>query len=253
MDPSGQKKNRSMPKELLVALVIVRGDLEMTVKEWVKYLRNEKNHMNREYTKTVIDHYAQRKQHGFSYKVYEDWPNETWYKVMNSENKKGHWEISDQNRIARVSKYARNVIDCTRFGFGEKYPAIKINGKNRQLHDVAFEAFYPELHASKLPHEIILHRYDDKLDFRPHVLRIGTKSENAKDARINGCYDGKKTARMPCCSYINGVFEKRYESQDSAVAYLRANGKTRASASEISIALSSKKVLIRYDRTWTHS
>jgi hypothetical protein len=198
----------------------------------------------------MIQRYAQKKQYGFSYKVYDDLPEETWYRIINSTNKCGYWEISDQNRIAYVSKFTRNVIDATRFGFDQKYPKITINGKNRGLHDVAFEAYYPEAYASKLSNEMILHKNDDKLDFRPHTLYIGDSSKNGKDAHDNGCHDGTKTARKPCISYINGVFERQHESQEAAVKYLKLNGCPNASSSEISNAVNSNKVLVRYKRTW---
>jgi len=250
MVSSGQNKNRVMTGEQLTSYVIVRDGIEKNKKEWVKYLENEKNSFGREYTESMISSYAQRKQHGFSYKIYDDLPNEKWYKVVRSDNKMGRWEISDQNRVAYVSSHARNVIDVTRFGLDKQYPRIKINGKQCMLHDVAFEAYYPEEYAMMTSKDIILHKFDNKLDFRPHMLTIGNHSKNGKDAHDNGCYVGTKTARMPCCSYIDGVFEKRYDSQDAAEKYLRDNGNSRASGSHIREALKSEKVLVRYGRTW---
>jgi hypothetical protein len=250
MDSLGQNKNRNQPEELLTAFIIVREDLEMTNKEWLRHLSDEKNHMGREYTKKMMRYYAQKKQHGFYYKVYDDLPGEKWYEVRKSENKMGRWEISDQNRIAYVTKHARNVIDATRFGFMGKYPTIGINGKNRLLHAVAFEAYYPEEYAAMKPGEMILHEFDDKLDFRPHKLRIGNASENRKDAHYNGCYDDTKIARTPCCSYVDEVFEKRHESQDAAATYLKENGYPRASQGNISTALGSTTVSTMYGRMW---
>jgi hypothetical protein len=250
MNPSGQAKNRNQIEDLLTSYIIARDNIEMTNKEWVKYLEHEKNSHGREYTKGMIKDYAQRKSNGFSYKMYDNLPEETWYKIANSENKMGRWEISDKNRIARVTTHARNVIDATRFGFNGKYPTIIINGKHRYLHDVAFETFYPEEYAKKLPTEMILHRFDDKLDFRPHVLYIGDKSKNAKDAHDNGCYDDTKSIRVQCYSYVNEILEKLHESQKDAVDYLRSNGYLKASQSHISEALKSNKVLVRYGRTW---
>jgi hypothetical protein len=253
MNSSGQQRNRNMPEDLLIAYIIVRDDIEMTAKEWSLYLSDDRNHMGRRYTKYMISQYAQQKKHGFSYKVYEDLPGETWYKIMNSENSKGRWEISDQNRIARVTKFARNVIDVTRFGFNQKHPIICINGKNRGLHAVAFEAYYPEEFAAKLSGEMILHKLDNKLDFRPHSLYIGNASNNLKDAHNNGCYANTKRARQSCISYINGIFEKQHESPDDAEKYLKANGFPNADHSNISTALRSKKTLTRYGRTWSLS
>lgn len=254
IDPSGQNKNRIQPEKLLIAYIIVRDDVEMTAKEWIKHLNDEKNTMGREYTESMILYYAQNKRYGFSYKVYENLVNEIWYKVVGSENKKGHWEISNQNRIARVSKHVRNVIDNTRFWFNNKHPAIRINGQLRLLHEVAFETYYPKEYAAKKPDEMILHKFDDKLDFRPHMLYIGNASKNQKDSHDNGCRDGTKTARMSCCSYINGVFEKLHESQDAAAKHLKTIGYLNASSSAIGKAikaLKKDKIFTKYGRTWS--
>jgi hypothetical protein len=251
--PSGQNKNRIQPEVYLSAYIVIRNEIEMTTKEWVKYLIKEKNILGRKYTENMIKWYAQKKLHGFTYKTYDDLPNETWYKVANSVNTRGHWEISDQNRLAYVTTYARNVIDATRFGFSGKYPKITINGKQRLLHDMAFETFYPNAYAAKLSTEMILHKNDDKLDFRPHMLYIGDASMNTKDSYDNGCHDNTKTARQPCCSYVNGVLEKRYESLKDAVDYLKANGYAKARHSPISEALEAfkkRKILTKYGRTW---
>ncbi len=250
IDRSGQLNNQIRPTDLTTAYIIVRDNVEMTNKEWVTYLEYEKNSFGRQYTIGMIKQYAKRKQYGFSYKVYENLPGETWYKITNSDSKTGHWEISDQNRIAYVSPHARNVIDATRFGFSGKYPKINIKGKHRLLHTLAFETFYPEEYAKKLPTEIILHKHDDKLDFRPNVLYIGTRSQNTLDAYDNGCYDETESARQTCASYIDGEFEKEHISQHDAKRYLRENGHPRASRSHISEALKSDKVLKRYGRTW---
>jgi hypothetical protein len=251
MDPLGQIKNRNYPEDNLCACVIVRGDLEMTNKEWIRHLSDEKNPHGREYTENMISKYAQKKQHGFSYKVYDDLPGEKWYEVVNSKNKMGRWEISDQNRVAYVTKFARNVIDSARFGFDKNHPTIKINGKSLGLHTVAFEAYYPEEYDAMKPGEMILHKYDDKLDFRPDMLYIGNASDNAKDALDNGCHDSTKTARMSCISYVDGVFEKLHESQNAAAKFLKEKGYPRASRSHISTALGSEKVSTAYDRTWS--
>jgi hypothetical protein len=250
VEPSGQVKNRLSSEEQSSACVIVRGDLEMTGKEWVRHLRNEKNQFGRNYTLSMIQKCAQNKQHGFSYKVYENLPEEKWYNISNSESKMGRWEISDQNRIAYVTTHARNVIDATRFGFSGKYPQIRIKGKQRYLHDVAFEAYFPKEYTAKKPGEMILHKYDDKLDFRPHTIYIGNASTNGKDAHDNGSYNDTKRARIPCISYINDVFEKRHECQLDAEKYLKKMGYEKASYRAIGQALKSLKVLTKYDRTW---
>jgi hypothetical protein len=254
IDLPGQGKNRKQPKTYLSAQIVVRDGLELTAKEWVKYLNETSSIVNCQYTVGMITNYAQSKSHGFSYKVYEDLPNERWYHIVNSDTTRGHWEISDKNRIARVSKFGRNVLDASRFGFDKKYPRIWINGKNRYLHDVAFEAYYPEVYDAKMSHEMILHKLDDKLDFRPHLLTIGDGSQNITDAYDNGHRDESKNARVPCMSFINGVFEKRFESQSDAEKYLKKMGFSKADGTAIGTALTilrdTNKLVTRYKRTW---
>lgn len=110
-------------------------------------------------------------------------------------------------------------------------------------------AFFPEMYATKKPEDMVLHEDDDKLDFRPHKLRLGTQSKNIIDAYNNGKYDGKKSARMICASYINNVLEKRHKSQSDAVLYLKINGYPKANVSGVCMALSGFRKTA-YDRTW---
>ena len=87
------------------------------------------------------------------------------------------------------------------------------------------------------------------------MLYIGNASANGKDSHDNGCRDGTKTARMPCCSYVNGIFEKLHESQDAAANYLRENGYSKALRHNICTALkllkNENKIVVKYDRTWS--
>ena len=101
--------------------------------------------------------------------------------------------------------------------------------------------------------EMVLHKHDDRLDFRPHNLRLGTRSENARDAHNNGKHDGTESARMKCASYINDVFEKEHASQSDAMRYLISKGFEKAALSGIRQGLSAYqkgKNVIRYERTW---
>lgn len=248
IDKSGQAKNRVFPEENLSAFVIVRDNIEMTTKEWVKYLSEQQNPYGRKYTKSVIEHYAQRKQHGFSYKVYEDLLDETWYEIKNSQSNKGRWEISDKNRIAYITLHARNVLDMNRFGLTSGYPTININGKSLLVHRVAFEAYYPDVFRAMKPGEMILHKFDNKLNFQPHLLYIGNKSRNMKDS-----YDNGRRSRRSCISYVEGTFEKYHESQSDAADYVRTKGYSTARDEHIRRALvarDSGKVITRYGRTW---
>jgi hypothetical protein len=201
----------------------------------------------------MIQRYAQKKQHGFVYKEYPDLDGEVWKSIEGSENTQGRWEVSDMKRMKYVTKHASNVMWGDRLGLNNGYPTVKINKKIIGCHVLAFQAFYPELWAAKKPGEIVRHKFDDKLDFRPHMLLLGTGSDNAKDAHANDKYAGKKKERMKCVSYVDGVFEKEHEGQHDAAEYLRKNGCPKASHSAISTALTVFKkgeTLKKYGRTW---
>jgi hypothetical protein len=251
----GQNNNRTMPYTYSSAFIIIKDGLEKTAKQWVEYLKFEKNHMGREYTKDMITTYANRKHHGFGYKEYPTIPGESWVRIYNSENTHGHWEISDMNRVKYVTaKGVDNVLSGDRLRLnGNGYPMIGINGRDWLCHILAFKSFFPAEYAMKKTEEIILHEDDDKLDFRPQKLRVGTTSVNSKDAHSNGKYDGKKSMRMKCASYVNGKLEKEHSSQSDAVIYLKSVGYEKSSRSGVRQALQEfvkGNVITRYDRTW---
>ena len=205
----------------------------------------------REFTKGMISMYAQKNQHGFKYKEYPDLEDEVWEEIEGSKTKKGRWKISNMNRVKFITNHAENVMWGERLGHTVNgYPTVSINGKRCYCHILAFAAFHPMLKAKE--GEMVLHEDDDKKDFRPHKLRLGTASVNGKDSHANGKRDGTKTARMKCASYINGILEKDdYISLIDAAEYLKSNGYPKASPSGISQALSDKyKCNIIYGRTW---
>jgi len=244
-----QHDNQDRPETLKTAFLVDRCGEEKTVNEWVDYLKGEKNHMGREYTNVMIQKYAQKKQHGFSYKEYPDLPGEIWKEIIDSKNKKGRWEISDMNRVKYVTKFAENVLSGDRLGLLNGYPSVGINGKKWYCHILSFMTFFQEEYANKKPDEMVLHEDDDPLDFRPHKLRLGTQSENRIDAYNNGKYDGTKSARMKCVSYIDGIYELMHDSQHDAAKYLRHIGYDNASKGGISKALNGTRKSA-YDRTW---
>jgi hypothetical protein len=246
---SEQNNNREMPETLKTALIVVKNEIEKTAEEWVEQLKEHTNHMGREYTINMIKHYAQRKQHGFSYKEYPDLPGEMWKEIIGSNTNLGYWKISDMCRVKYITKYAENVLSGDRIGLMAGYPKVKINGKSWHCHILAFMTFSPEEYAVKKPGEMVLHEDDDKMDFRPHKLRIGSRKENGSDAHANGCYDGTKTERSKCMSYINGFLEKEHESQRDAMRYLRSKGYEKADYRSIGKAFKSK-TNFAYDRTW---
>ena len=250
---SGQRKNQTRPTSFKSALVVVKDGVDKTVKEWVEYLKGEKNSFGRDYTKGVIESYAKRKQYGYSYKEYPDIPGEVWKDVKDSKNSQGRWEISNMNRVKYITKYAENVLSGDRLGLLMGYPIIYINGVQWLCHILSFMTFFPDLYAAKKTDEMVLHENDDKLDFRPHKLSLGTQSKNMTDAYDNGKRDGAKFARVRCASYIDDVFEKEHESLEATVKHLKKLGYDRAGANNIGKALTAYQdgeIKIRYDRTW---
>ena len=253
LDKSGQSTNQNKAETKKTAFVVVKDSLEKTLKEWAKHFEGKKNHLGKEYTNSTIKSYAQKKQHGFAYKEYPDLDDEVWKSIEGSENKQGRWEVSDANRMKFVTKHASNVLWGDRLGLNNGYPSVNINKKLIGCHVIAFKTFYPELWAAKKDDEGVLHENDDKTDFRPHMLRLGTQLMNLKDAHDNGKFAGKKTERVNCISYINGVFEKEHESHHDAAKYLRKNGSPKADRCHISKALTAFKngeTKKRYGRTW---
>jgi len=253
----GQSSNRIMPKTNKTAFVVVKNGVEKTVKEWVAHMNANRTLEEREFTKGDISYYAQRKTRGFAYKEYPLLEGEKWEPIKGSKNKRGdYWEISNMNRVKWNTKYAENVLSGKRLGCSNGYPIVGINGKNLYCHILAFKTFYPELWATKEPEEMVLHEDDDKKDFRPHKLRLGTASNNAKDSHTNGKRDGTKSARIKCASYVNGVLEKDdYTSIIDAAEYLKSKESFEISikniAGNIGKALSDKyEWNIAYGRTW---
>jgi len=246
----GQSLNQDRPETYKTAFLVVRyGENEKTANEWGEHLKGVKNHMDRKYTAKMIRTYAQRKQHGFSYKEYPDLPGEIWKEIKDSRNTQGYWEVSDMNRFKYITNHAENVLSGERLGLDNGYPTIYINGKQCLCHILSFMTFFPEEYANKKPNEMVLHEDDDRLDFRPHKLRLGTRSENAIDAHNNGKYDGTKRARIKCASYIDGVYELMHDSQTEAVKYLRHIGYDKAYSTGISQAIRGIQKTA-YDRTW---
>jgi len=247
---SGQGNNRTFPTTLKDSFIIIKDGDEKTAKEWVDHLKDDKSPRGKDFNERMIQDYSRRKKYGFSYKEYPDLIGEVWKKIPGSDNVKGgYWKISNMNRVKYITKFAENVLSGERLGKGCGYPRITINGRQWYCHILSFMTFLPEDYDIKKPDEIILHEDDDPMDFRPHKLRIGTRSENTTDAYNNGKYDGTKSAMVKCASYINGVFEKEHESQHDAVRYLRLNGYTKASPGNICYALCDFRKTV-YDRAW---
>ena len=188
LDETGQKKNRTMPDTLRSAFIIVKGEDEKTAKEWVDHLKGETNSFGRGYTVNMILKYARHKQFGFSYKEYQNLSDEVWKEITGSKTTRGHWEISNMNRVKYVTNFAENVLEGDRIGLTNDYPRIVLG----YCHILSFMTFFPHKWSNKKLDEMVLHEDDNRLDFRPHKLRLGTHSENTKDAHDNGKYGGTK-------------------------------------------------------------
>jgi len=245
---SEQSKNRDMPETYKSAYIIVNETLneEMTAEEWTDEFKKPNGES---YTSNSIKQFAREKKHGFHVKEYPDLEGEIWKPVVGSENNNGRWEVSNMSRMKYITKHAENVFSGERLGLKQGYPTVFINGKNVKCHIVVFKTWFPELYASMKPNEEILHEKDDRLDFRPEKLRIGTRPMNMEDAYDNGKFDDTKAERQKCASYIDGVFEKEHESQDDAAKYLKENGWPKATPGHISKVLQGKR-LTAYGRTW---
>ena len=255
LDKLGQNTNQVRPDTLKSAFVIVKDGVEKTAKGWAEHLKGEKNPFGREYTTGVVNHYARNKQFGFVYKEYPDLPGEVWKGITDSTNANGRWEISNKSRVKYITKHAENVLSRECLGLQMGYPFVTINGKQLLCHIISFRTFFPEEYANKKNDEMVLHEDDDRLDFRPHKLRLGTRSENTIDAYDNGKYEGTNSARMKCVSYIIEVLEKEHRSQRDAARYLIEQENILASVesitAKISMALNPRySSNFAYGRTW---
>lgn len=249
LDKSGQAKNRTRPSEYKSAFVIENGGVENTVKEWVEVLKDETTPSGRKYTRDVIQYYAQRQRYGFRYKTFSNLPREVWKVVKGSENKQGRWLISSKSRMKYATKYAENVLTASQLTKSDGYPVVQINGKRWNCHELAFKAFRPNEYAARVPGDVILHKTDDKLDFSPFRLRLGSSSDNRSDAYINGKYDGTKTAQKPIASYIDCVLEQAHVSINDAARYLQKKWDSSKIFSS-AVGRAAEKGYIEYGRTW---
>lgn len=244
----GQNNNRTMPESFKSAFVVVKDGVEKTMNEWVAHMNANKMPEEREFTYNMIAKYARKKQRGFAYKEYPDLEGEDWKPIKDSKTERGdYWKISNMNRVKYITNPGtENVLWGERLGRSYGYPTVSINGKIWYCHVLAFEAFNPTVKRGNM---LVLHEDDDKEDFRPHKLYLGTASDNMKDSHANGKRDGTKTTRKKCASYIDGVLEKDdHSSLADAAEYLKSNGYPKATFKNISKALSDKCIM--YGRTW---
>lgn len=230
---SEQSVNRTMPKTFNSAYIIVKDGIERTTNEWAKIEAVEP---------CTIRRYAQDNKHGFSYKEYPNLPEEIWKTIEGSESSKGRWEVSNKLRAKYIMKHASIVYDD--FVSTSGYPSIKVNGQQKYIHRLVFEAFNPDVDKC----EVVRHLDDNPKNFAPENLVAGTHSDNREDAYNNGSYDGTKSARRAVTSYINGMKERDFKSLVEAVEHLKENGHPKASKGNVHFGMITGK--IRYGRTW---
>ena len=118
------------------------------------------------------------------------------------------------NGVKFIPKYSENVLSRDLIGLmSGGYPTIKINRKQCKCHSIAFEPFFTYEYTVMKRDEMILHINDDKMDFRPYKLRVGTGTDNMVDGTIMEKFIIKKTARVKCSLFIDGIFEREHDSQ----------------------------------------
>ena len=62
--PSEQSQNQDRPETLRSALIVIHDGTEMTINEWVEYLKDEKTPYENLYTNTLIQYNSQKKKFG---------------------------------------------------------------------------------------------------------------------------------------------------------------------------------------------
>jgi hypothetical protein len=245
LDKKGQTENRTTPSDLKTAFIIEKNGEEHTVKEWAEVFKKP---TGEKYTISAIQKYAQQQRFGFKYKTFPNLRREVWKVVKDSKNNKGEWFISSRSRMKYKTSHAENVLTADQLCKDGGYPMVRINRKMYPCHELAFMTFRPNEYSTKTDAEMILHKADDKLDFCPFRLRLGTRSDNSTDAYDNGKFDNTKTARKPIVSYVNGVFEKEHESICIAIRYLKGINYSKAGRGNVQRAL--RKGSLAYGRTW---
>ena len=186
-DRTEQRANQNRPATYKSAFKIMQDNLEMTAHEWVIYYKKK---YDKNFSARTFRDLARNKIDGFSYKEYPDYDGEEWktYTYYNNHV----YKISNMNRIKHITSWAEHVIDSTNMNTASGYPVVSINGKQHYAHIVVFKLFFAEDWKRKEENEIVLHEDDNKLDFRPQKLRLGTPPMNGHDAYNNGKYDGTK-------------------------------------------------------------
>lgn len=257
---TGQRHNQTRSETYNNAFLIVRNEVEKTSREWETYFKDNPKEREdipaKSLSKETILNLAIENKYGFSFKVYPDLPGETWFVVPDSFSRYAHWEFSTKCRMARVSSYARNVFSGDRFYLFNDYPTVYFNETHQRCHVIVFKTLFPEEYAAR-GIKVVCHRDDDKTNFAPDNLYLGTAAENTSDSYKNGKHDGKGSAQRPVVSFVSGVFEKHHDSYADAERYLRELDPvkySKAACQGIYQAIKSweeeNKIRVKYHRTW---
>ena len=219
---SGQVKNRIMPETYKSARLIV-NDLfpedELTAKEWTELFTKSDG---TKYRHKTISKLARTKKNGFSYKTYDNLDDEEW--KIYGDLDKNHVAISNMNRVKDVtfssSGREEHVRTSEQLCMKSRYPCIIIDGEPHYIHVLVFQLWYPEKWKNKNSDEMVLHKKDNRLDFRPENLYLGTPSKNGIDAHDNGKYDDTQSVRQPCIAYKDDAVVEEFKSIHDAARYI---------------------------------
>jgi len=244
-DESEQSTNQNRSDTQNNAFIIVHDGEDLTANEWAERTGF--------HPRTIRDRAQNVRNTEWTYKTYDDLSGEEWKLVEGSKNSKGWWTVSDLGRVAyHKDANIRKVSSPEELSLNGGYPSISINGDQRKVHLVVFETFRSEEYKAMKEGEMILHKNDDRMDCRIDKLRVGTASQNRRDAYDNGKYDGTKSARRPCVAR-KGNESKPFESLADAVKWLQDTTEYKISnAGHISDCLNGNRK-IAYGYTWTSS
>ncbi|ABT14421.1 hypothetical protein NY2A_B022R [Paramecium bursaria Chlorella virus NY2A] len=219
---SGQVNNQKRPETYKSARLIVNElfpDDELTAKEWTELITKPNG---TKYHCDTISIWARTHEYGFSYKIYDVLDDEEW-KIVGDPDK-NHVEISDKCRVKDVtfssSGREEHVRMAEKLCLWNDYPVKMIDGVQHLLHVLVFQLWFPDEWENKRPDEMVLHKEDNRLDFRPENLRLGTTSANIIDSYDNGKRDGTKTARQACIAYKDDEVVEEFKSLGDAAKYL---------------------------------
>lgn len=223
---SEQAINQEKTDDRKNAFIIIKNGIEKTAKEWMIELN---------YSENMIYNKVRNNLDGFSYKLYDDLPNEIWKLIPNLPYDKGHIMMSNKSRVAIHNNHgARHIRTANNLYKQGGYPSIN----NIMAHQIAMEIFCPEKIDNKKDGEIICHKNDNKLDFSPDNLYFGSASQNGTDAHDNGSFDETLSERKCCVARRpDGTFVKQFDSRADAVKWLHSEGFENAIRASITMVI----------------